>query len=59
MPGAEARDLGSEGAFHVSVAGWAVGAGQCMWGRARQGGVGGEGLAQGNWKLGASLQRKN
>lgn len=30
MPGAEARDLGSEGALHVSLAGGVVGAGWCM-----------------------------
>ena len=37
MPGAEARDLGSEGALHVSVAGWVVGAGRYMLGGGRAG----------------------
>ena len=53
MPGAEARDLGSEGALHVSVAGWVVGAGRYMWGGGQGRGLGG-GMAQGNRTLGSS-----
>ena len=52
MPGAEARDLGSEGALHVSVAGWVVGAGQCM-GGGQDRGLGG-GTTQGTRTLGGS-----
>lgn len=52
MPGAEARDLGSEGALHVSVAGWVVAAGWCMGGGQGRG-LGG-GMAQGNKTLGGS-----
>ena len=60
MPGAEARDLGSEGALHVSVAGLVVALGVgVVHGRVGWAGRGAGTMALGNRKLDGSRQSKN